>query len=205
MIEVNIAQQDQQWFTEKAGKPSASEFKMIVDCSGKPSTQRNKYLYTLVGERFLGTKVATRPTFAMQRGIELEAEARMFFELLTGLDVRQTGFIYPDERKLYGCSPDGVIQENIGLEIKCPALHTHMEYLHKNKLPSEYKQQVQGSMMVTEFKSWYFMSYYPGLEPLILEVKRDEKYCEVLQTEVEKFCKNIDKIYSEIRGQHESI
>ena len=43
-------------------------------------------------------------------------------------------------------------------------------------------------MLVTGFHRWDFMSYCPGLDPLIVTVERDEKFIKKLAAELGKFC-----------------
>jgi hypothetical protein len=157
--------------------------------TGKPSSQRQKYLYQLAGERLLGTKEESYQSAAMTRGIELESEARAAYEFIADREVEEVGLCYKNAEKQLSCSPDGLMQEGKrGLEIKCPSLAVHTEYLHKGKLPSKYFQQVHGSLYVTGYNSWDFMSYYPGLPPLIVEVKPDDKFMKSLEKELDSFC-----------------
>ena len=51
-----------------------------------------------------------------------------------------------------------------------------MQYLLDQKLPTTYIPQVQGSMWITGFDSWDFLSYHPDLEPLLIHVKRNDDY-----------------------------
>ena len=185
MIIIDIPQMSEEWFQEKAGRPGASSFSKIVTTKGEPSKSAQDYLYQLAGEAIVGRCEEGYTNWAMEKGIEREAESRELFELIYG-PVRQVGFVYKDERKLFGCSPDGLIG-NAGLELKNPLLKTHVKYLLDGKLPIEYFQQVQGSMYVTDFTHWYFMSYYPGIPPFILKVERDEKFIAKLAEELEKF------------------
>ncbi len=186
MITSNCVQLSPEWFLEKVSKPSAGSFDKVTTSKGEPSKQAEKYLYQLAGESIAGIKAETYQNDAMQRGILLEAEARVLFEMINDVEVTQVGMCYPDEQKKYLCSPDGLM-EDAGLEIKCPLIHTHVGYLLKGVLPTDYIQQVQGSMLVTRFKSWYFMSYYPGLPPFILKVERDEVFISKLRAELERF------------------
>jgi len=130
----------------------------------------------------------------MERGTVLESDARSLYELINEVEVKQVGFVYKDERRLIGCSPDGLIhwdtvkdKFNKGYETKCPAPHTHIEYLLSNKLPTKYKVQVQGSMWVCEMDYWDFMSFYPGMPPVIIRVERDTKLIKAISEEVEYF------------------
>jgi len=200
MIEIDVPQLSEEWFQARVGIPSASNFDKIVTSKGEPSKQAVNYAYTLAGERLIGSKVETYQNAAMQHGVEMEAEARQLFELITGFDVRETGIIYPDKNKQYSCSPDGVIDsEQAGLEIKCPLIHTHVSYLLGGKLPTEYIHQVQGSMLITGFKCWHFVSYYPGLAPLRIKVKRDEKFISKLAKALDDFCELVDKIVKRLQ------
>ena len=111
------------------------------------------------------------------------------------MEIEEVGFCFIDDNKKIGCSPDGLNQESkIGFEIKCPKQSTHVKYIVDNKLPTEYIQQVQGSMMVTGYDSWIFMSYCPGLKSLILEIKRDNEYIEKMETAINEAVSEIDKI-----------
>lgn len=193
MIELQLDQLSPEWFEARVGVPSASCFDKIVTSKGEPSKQAINYAYALAGERIAGTKTETFQSPAMARGVEMEAEARQLFELMTGYNVRQTGICYPDENKQCSCSPDGIIDDQeTGLEIKCPLIHTHVAYLLARKLPTEYIQQVQGSMLITSFRQWHFISYYPGLPPLHVIVEWDEVFISKLSAELNKFCALVD-------------
>jgi hypothetical protein len=57
---------------------------------------------------------------------------------------------------------------------------THVDYLLAGELPAKYKPQVHFSMAVTGIRAWFFMSYFPGLNPLILKVQWGE-YTDAMQ------------------------
>ena len=203
----DIIQGSPEWFQEKLGKPSSSNFDKIVTSKGERSKQRKEYMYRLAGERISGTSIETYSNASMERGIALEHEARGLFRLLKAVECRTVGMCYPDESKKYLCSPDSLLDnwdinfcdlKESGLEIKCPLIHTHVGYLLNNKLPTKYIAQVQGSMAVTGYDSWFFMSYYPELPPLILEVKRDEPFIKKLKKELDYFCIELDDVVKEL-------
>ena len=188
-----------EWFANRVGIPGASSFDQIVTTKGAPSESRHKLMYQLAGERILGRKEDTYCSPAMLRGITLEPEARSVFEMLMEVEVTQTGFIYYDDRRDRGCSPDGIIDGKAGLEIKCPLLTTHIEYMMGGKLPSKYFQQVHGSMYAVGLERWYFMSYYPGLKPFIVECYRNKEFIKALDENLDLFCQGIDDIVRKIR------
>ena len=165
---IDVQQGTPEWVAARCGLPTASCFDKIVDTSGKPSKQRKKYLFQLAGERVVGSKDAEQfKSGAMQRGTELEPEARSLYELITGAKVRQVGFCITEGDAVYGASPDGLVDDDGSVQIKCPLIPAHVSYLLDGGLPSEYFQQVQGELLVTGLKWCDFFSYYPGLKPLL--------------------------------------
>jgi hypothetical protein len=44
------------------------------------------------------------------------------------------------------------------------------------------------------------MSYYPGLKPLILEIRRDDKFCDLLKNEVEAFCSEVKTLVEKLKN-----
>lgn len=172
-----------EWFAVKLGKVSASHF---GDVLSKGST-RATYMYRLLGERLSGEAYESYSNKAMERGIEVEAEARAYCEALYGV-VRQVGFIELDEN--VGCSPDGLVGNNGLIQIKCPYPSTHARYIIDNKLPAVYKPQVQGEIWVTNREWNDFLSFDPRIasRPFWkIRVYRDEKYINVLKIAVETF------------------
>jgi len=199
MIASTHPQGSPEWLVERAGIPTSSSFDMIVTSQGQPSKQRQKYLYTLAAERITGAKLDHYQSMAMAKGIELEAEARAMYEFLTDSKVEQVGVCFPDERRLYGASPDGLIGQNGALELKCPMPHTHVAYLLKNTLPAAYYPQIQGQLLVSQRKWVDFMSYCPGLKPLLIRVKPDSNYLRILEEYLNAFCKELDEVTEKLR------
>jgi hypothetical protein len=156
-------------------------------------------MYQLAGERLAGVKTDTYQNAVMQRGIEMQGEAIALFKFLKDVDVQEVGLCYRDEQKRYSCSPDGLM-ETEGIEVKCPLIHTHVGYLLAGTLPTDYFQQVQGSMFVTGFSSWWFMSYYPAIPPLIIQVKRDDAFCAKLKVALDSFCNELDEITDKLKA-----
>ena len=194
---LDIPQQTEAWYKAKAGVPSASSFNKIITSKGEKSTQTKKYMYRLAGEKITGMTEETYQSAAMQRGCELEDEARTFYEMTYGKEVKQVGFCI--EEGLGGCSPDGLVDEDGQIEIKCPSMAVHVGYLLDAKLPTEYFQQVQGQLLITGRKYCDFISYFPAIKPFIIRVKRDEVFLKRLEVELKVFCKQLDEIIEKIK------
>lgn len=183
----DVEQGSDEWFDIKLGVASASRFSDIITASTmKPSSSDEGYMYELVGEYCSRKREDSYSNANMDIGTEREAEARTAYEFVTGTTMKQVGFVYKDEKKLVGCSPDGLSRYK-GLEIKCPLQKTHVKYLDKGGCPLTYVPQVQGSMWVTGLKKWDFMSYHPWWPPLIITVERDPAYQEALDIIMKKF------------------
>ena len=199
---IDCVQSSDEWFHARLGKPTASIFSKITTPTGKLSASSEEIINRAVAELIVGTPDETFTSNAMNRGNELEVEAFDYFDLIYDMGFESCGFadaVDGDNPLGYGCSPDGInINKRIGLEMKCPLLHTHLSYLASGKLPKQYILQVQGSMLVTGFDSWYFGSYHPGIKDLFIEVKRDEKLIAALRA-------NILHCVSEIKSRHEKL
>jgi putative phage-type endonuclease len=196
---INCEQTSQEWFDARLGVPSASNFDQIITVKGEPSKQKTKYLYKLAGEKVSGRIEDVYQNGVMLRGVEMEAEARQLYELITGSSVQQVGFCVTEGEAIYGASPDGMVGEHGLIEIKCPLVSTHVGYLLENVLPSDYYQQTQGQLLVTGRKWCDFVSYYPGLKPLIVRVEPDKKFQKALEAELVKFCTELNEVINKIR------
>lgn len=180
------------WWAVRRGIPTASAAdKIITPKTAALSGQADGYMNKLIAERFGFDDEARDPTDWELRGRELEPEARAYFEFENALPVRQVGFV-TNEKSTAGCSPDGLVcmkggmVPDTGFETKCPKASTQIGYLRAGGLPAYYKPQVHFSMAVTGLDKWWFMSYFPGLDPLIVLVERDE-YTEKVAAAVKQF------------------
>jgi len=189
MLIVDCEQGDDEWFQARLGIPTASEFSNIITpAKGDYSKSATTYMHKLIAETITGKEATGFMSIWMERGKETEAEARSYYEFTQGVEVEQVGFIYRDERKLIGCSPDGILNKTKGLEIKCPSPGVMVNYLLNPALPSEYIPQLQGSMLVTGFDEWDFIAYHSDFdEQLIITVKRDREYISKLEMYLNKF------------------
>lgn len=183
----DIAQGSDEWLELRLGKVTGSKFSTVMSKGrgNAVSKTRQSYMYELAAERLTNEQTQTFSNEWMERGSRLENEARTLYEFTKDIDVEQVTFVEVNEN--CGVSPDGLIGVCSGLEIKCPKPSTHIEYLKTGKLPSIYVAQVQGCMWATSSSTWDFMSYCPGIKPLILTIQRDNEYIKTLESEIEKF------------------
>jgi putative phage-type endonuclease len=195
---IDCVQGTQEWLKCRAGIPSSSNFDMIVTTKGERSKQAEKYMFRLAGERLTGMPEETYQSAAMARGVEMEEEARSFYELTNDVKVEQVGFCVTDDG-LVGCSPDGLVGEDGMVEIKCPLLATCVSYLLNKNIDKEYFQQLQGQLYVTGRKWVDIISYYPALKPLVIRVERDDAFLKKLDVELKVFCRELEEVVDKIK------
>lgn len=200
---IDCVQGSPEWLKARLGIPTASNFDKIMTNSGAQSKQRQKYLYQLAGEAVTGEYVQGYKSPAMQRGNELEDEARKLYAFIKQVEVKQVGFCHLDLAGLSaGCSPDGLIGDNGLLEIKCPNMTTHIEYLlTPAKLGDDYWSQVQGQLYVTDRDWVHVLSYYPKLKHVILEVWVDPKFRDMLVDHLSVFTSDLKAAIKKIKGE----
>jgi len=204
-IHTDIEQGSLEWLTLRAGKVTASEMDALITPLGKVKTGDGPrtYLYQKLAEAWTGGPVMSlQGVFDVEQGQILEEKAKPAFTIETGLELRNVAFIESDDGRC-GCSPDGVTETGIGVEIKCPRIETHIRYLVEGRLPVDYIAQVQGSMFVTGDTKWMFFSYRRKMPPLILTVNRDNAFQKAISEVLAVFTAAFDagmKRLSEING-----
>ena len=192
MIVNHCTQGSQEWHECRLGIPTASQFKKIITPSGKPSGSADGYLAELLAEWALGETVSDfAGTEWTERGQVLEPEARAYYSFNRDLDVDTVGFIYRDEARMSGCSPDGMVGTDGMLELKCPSAGKHLLWLSREGVPPEHQMQVQGALWITgrEWIDW--MSFFPMLPQVIVRVLPDTKIQSALDVAVPIFVEQL--------------
>lgn len=188
------------WLQARAGVITASAMGCCL--MGAKTKGRSDYMINLATEIINGKALpGGYVNAAMRRGNELEPFARKYYTLLTRNKVEESGLRYLNELKRIGASVDGLVGDEGLIEIKCPNLNTHVNYMLKNVMPNSYISQVQGQMWVTGRKWCDFMSYHPDSHKMawIIRVMRDEAYIKSLSTAVYGFIGELDVLIEKMR------
>lgn len=174
-----MEQGTQEWHEARRGLFTASRF---GDLLADPSTARYQAYLDEVFNEIVGVPDfddGHKPWFS--HGTEWEEEARGSYEFETGTEVREVGFIVSDQLDYVGCSPDGLIDPDGGIEIK--SRKSRAAYLKSVKagVDSIHLPQIHGCMWVTGRAWWDYVSYFKSPESMdhdlhIHRVYRDEKY-----------------------------
>jgi len=196
MIVVNCEQGSEEWLAIRRGVITASEFSQVMTPK-MLKRAKTDYIYKLLAE-FKGLAGDNFSSAAMDRGTNLEPVARELYAFREDVDPEQVGFIFLNESRLVGCSPDSLIGDDGGLEIKCPEAKAHIHYMMDDAVPDEYRSQVFGCLWLTGRSWWDFMSYHPKLPPLVTRVtNEDEGY--------KKWAECFEKILAEFIADYESM
>lgn len=199
MIIHNIEQHSEAWHYLRCGRVTGTRFKSLM--AGETTATYKDLITQLACEIITGQQEDAYVSADMERGTMLEPVAREAYEMEFGQEVRQVGFITPDDSEFtewVGISPDGILQDGGLLEIKCPKYKTHLEYIEADKLPSEYRYQVQGQLFVTEAPYCDFMSYAVNMKPFIVRVYPDTELFSQFEIRLRKLIEEVQtklKIY----------
>ena len=168
--------------------------------TGRASTAAEGYTAELLAEWALGYPIKEfGGNEWTERGKELEPDARAFYALDTNLDPQTVGFVYRDERKMVGCSPDALVGEQGVLELKCPRADTHLLWLARDAIPRDHFIQVQGHIWVTG-RSWCdFQSYHPDFPSLRKRDDPDDKLQAAFDKHIPEFIADLLKARDRLR------
>lgn len=195
-IIAELEQGTYEWEQCRLGIPTASRFAdILTPAKLQYSAQAGKYLRELVAEWLVGHAfVDNGASQWMDRGTELEPEARAWYEFDRGVKVRQVGFVFRSDYRAGG-SPDGLVGDDGGLEIKNPALTTHLGYLaDPDSLAKQYRGQVQGSLYITGRAWWDVLSYSPIMveDQVVVRIEPDPEYQRALDDALRQFLDDLD-------------
>lgn len=164
MIIHEMEQGTPEWLEVRKGKMTASNAQAI----GNNGKGLKTYIKKITAQKTLNGKDEFSNGHT-ERGHELEEQARSLYELETEQTVKQVGFI--EHSEYIGCSPDGLVGEDGGLEVKCLDYLAFFEHLleRENAIDSKYIWQIQMNLLITGRKWWDYLAYYPDYKkPLFI-------------------------------------
>ena len=190
---VECEQGSPEWRQARAGVITASRVNEVVRTikTGESAARRN-YKWEILSERLSGEPTPEgRLGRARENGHELEPLARAAYEISRDVMVDQVGFILHPTMDFFGCSPDGLIGEEGGLEIKCPNISTHLNYIMEGIVPVEYEPQMVSGMACSKLPWWDFVSYSnrvpERMQLFVVRLYRDDARIEAIEKAVTEF------------------
>ncbi len=203
-----IAQGSDEWFAQRLGRLTASRMAdVIARTKDGYSTSREKYMVELALERITGARQEAYSNAAMEWGTNSEPLARAAYEADTGFLVVETGMVAHPRIAMAGASPDGLVNHDGLLEIKCPQSATHVRNLCSGKPEGRYVAQMMWQMACTGRDWCDFVSYDPrmpdGLQLMVTRIERDDKRIQQLEEEAEKFLSEVDAMVQRLLSMRE--
>lgn len=199
-----MKQQTPEWFAARLGKATGSR---ISDIVAKTKTgyasSREDYMFQLVVERLTGINTVSFSSPAMQWGVEQEEYARAAYEAHMGVLVTEVGSIDHPRIAMSSASPDGFVNDDGMIEVKCPMTKNHLNMFLGQPIAKAYKDQMMWQMAVTGRKWVDYVSFDPrcpaGLQLFIQTVERDDEYIAGLELEVMKFLSEVEVKEKDLR------
>ena len=205
----NVIQGSPEWFAQRLGRATASRIAdVIAKTKSGYSTSRENYCVELALERITGTHAASFSNDAMRWGTETEPLARAAYEARTGAIVEEVAMVPHPTIAMAGASPDGTIDADGLLEVKCPSQATHAKNLLSRKPDGKYITQMMWQMACTGREWCDFVSFDPRfplhLQLMVVRVPRDDLYIKMLESEVVDFLGEVSQMVDGLNSIQQS-
>lgn len=194
---VDLIQGSTEWHAARLGKLTASRF---ADAIAKTRTgwgaSRANYMAELIAERLTGVPAETYTNSIMQRGRDLEPEARAAYCFHADVDVVEVGFIAHPTIAESGASPDGLVGGDGLVEFKCPNTSTHLDTLLGTPIAEKYIVQAMWQMACAQRQWCDWCSYDPRLPEAmrlyVYRIARDDELIASLEADARTFLADLD-------------
>lgn len=196
---INVEQKSDVWFALRNKYPlTASEAQAI----GNQGKGLETLVWEKLAERYSNGDKEKYTNKDLERGVELEPLAGEMYELQTGNNVINVGFVINEEiSSVGGASPDKMIVGQKGLvEIKCFEDKKHFKNIVNGlEIESQYMWQMQMQMMFTETEFVDFATYNPNFKQnlLIKRVFPDKE----MQDKIKEGLKKGEELIKEIENK----
>jgi putative phage-type endonuclease len=195
-------QRTDEWRQARAGKVTASAIDAVLSTPKKGSTEtagRVNYRAQLIAEILTGKPVEDEfCSRQMQWGIDCEPFARAAYELQQDVSIETVGFVLHPVIECFGASPDGFIGDEGLVQFKCPNTATHLGYLLRGEVPTDYQPQMLAEMACTGRQWCDFVSFDPRLPPhlqlFVRRFQRNEKHVAEIEQKVEAFLDEVHEM-----------
>lgn len=177
----DLIQGTDEWLDARRGLLTASVMgQLITPGTIRPaSNDKSRALIAqLAAERITGMSDQAFVNDDMMRGTLHEPIAREKYAEHNKVTVQEVGFVIREDWGgiRIGASPDGLVGEDGGIEIKCPRAKTHIQTILSGEVPAANMAQVQTTLLVTGRDWWDFVSFCAGLPMFTKRVTLDPKW-----------------------------
>jgi hypothetical protein len=170
-----IIQGTDEWHRLRLGVVTASTINTLITPKGAPAKgQKVKdHACNIAAQRILKRIEDTYQSYDMLRGTLQEGIARdVYSENFAKVD--EVGFITNNEHGfLLGCSPDGLVGEDGGIEVKSRLSKFQIRTIIDGRVPDEFMNQIQAFLIVSGRKWCDFCQYSNGMPMFVKRVEPD--------------------------------
>ncbi len=152
-----IKQRTPEWFKLREDRLTASD---LYDAIKNPQSLAKK---KLKGVTFNSSGVP-----ALKWGTMYEPMATRIYSTMVNKEIFEFGLVINEDIKHFGASPDGITEEGIMIEIKCPIKRKIID----GTIPDKYYYQIQGQLAVCKLKECDYV------ECEFIEFKSKDEYLE---------------------------
>lgn len=199
----NIIQRSEEWDFIRLGKITGSEFNNLIN-----PTSKNKYLFKKATEILLNVKAENDIYFKIDidRGIALENSARLLTSKVLNKNIVECGFVENDDAPRCGFSPDGLIDDNAIIEIKCPRSYIYLQRYMNNNIDflkfydKNIYWQIMFGLYITNRDYCYYVNYNEEFlnkklhNICILKIEKNIEAFKIIKNIIDKANNKIDEI-----------
>ena len=191
---------------QRCGMPTSSRAKDIIAMKkdGFEKAERAHYRGEIMSEILTGEPYPQTAAFAraVEWGKLQEKFARAAYEMHREVMVETCGFVLHPDIARFGCSPDGLVDEDGMIQIKCPNTDTHLETLAAKQIPIEHMPQMYAELSCTG-RDWSdCVSFDPRLpahlQLFVKRLYRDDDWIEKFEAEVVHFNQEIESVLARL-------
>lgn len=209
----SVEQGSEEWFEMRKGVFTGSLISALMTYEKTPETLPAGAISNITNNaiELLYSEGDNFSNSSTDWGNKYENEAAEYFSIRNGLKIKEVTFVKLGDH--VGTSPDRLIGDNEGLELKCPEkVKHHLKWRLANtaadvkKIDKKYYCQVVHNLFVTRRDAWYFASYDPRstgrLRMFQVKMNRTDevvqKDLELLETRLKLAIEKKNEIYNEL-------
>lgn len=197
----DLEQGSDEWMQARCGMITSSELSLILTPTLKTADNENtrKHVYELAAQRLTGYVEPSYIGDNMLRGWADEIRARDLYSERIAPVVEVGGMVRDFGAFKLWCSPDGLVGDDGGLEVKSRVQKYQIQTIAANEVPKEHIMQVQAGLLVSGRKWWDYVSYSGGLPVWIIRVEPDP----VVQAAIVSACETFEGKVQEVMAQYQ--
>jgi putative phage-type endonuclease len=154
-----IKQRTAEWFKLREDKLTASD---LYDAIKNP--------LSLAKRKLKGSSFNSSSIPALKWGVMFEPIATQIYSHMKNKKIHEFGLIINDDIEHFGASPDGITEDGVMIEIKCP----YSRKIIDGEIPEKYYYQIQGQLAVCKLEECDY------IECEFTCIKSEEEYLEIM-------------------------